>query len=150
MLFLKVRLSFYCIEVIFAYYFLIFNIQEDLHQNASVVQNLRIDYDESIDCSKQFPAFFNLTFNEFDRDFCIEFVKVLTVHSNNKTHSYDFYVMDKSTGHPVKKSIDVDEEEFELYREKDGRGSATMIRNRKNSANQFRIVKFYLTLTLKA
>jgi hypothetical protein len=104
-----------------------------------VIQNFKIVYDDSFDFSKDFPAFFNLSFREFDQDFNIQFEKV-PASDKDKAHSYDIYVINKKTGHPVKHSSIKNEEQFELYKEKGGSGSVTMIKNKKNGANRYRIV----------
>ncbi len=81
-------------------------LKDQLNQNTSVIQNLRINYDNNIDYSKELPSFFNIRFSDSGRDFYLRFAKV---SAHDKITSPDIYVIDQTTGHPAK--FDVTHEE---------------------------------------
>jgi hypothetical protein len=77
-------------------------------ENATVIQNLIINFDRTIDPSEEFPGFLNVSFSEFEQDFHVEF-GVQDHRDSDQTHSYDIYVIDEWTGDPVKYEIQDEE-----------------------------------------
>lgn len=71
--------------------------QEDV--NSTKIQNFRIIIEngsQSIDYKTEFPNEFNVDFKEYDQEFKVKFAKEAKVSSN------DIYVIDQSTGQPIK------------------------------------------------
>jgi hypothetical protein len=83
--------------------------KDELDRNSSLIENLEITFDKSE--VGAFPKLINVSFTELKTRFRLAFVKT----SNNSNAalsraSHDIYVIEKTTGQPVKYNIEKEEE----------------------------------------
>ena len=83
----------------------IFYLQDEINENlnSSVIENLKIDFDSKY--GNDFPNEFSLQFNQFNNNFNIEFSKLSQTDHKYPVKSSDIYIIDESTGNPIKYNI---------------------------------------------
>ena len=83
--------SFILFEVFFNYF-----LDELVSENSSLIHNLIIRIDE-IQLKNGFPAEFQISFNEFDRNFSVKFLK-----TSDPINEMNIYLIDGPSGNPIK------------------------------------------------
>ncbi|CAF0730548.1 unnamed protein product [Brachionus calyciflorus] len=106
--------------------------------NSSLIKDFRIDLPEIL--GDAFPRSFSVEFTELEQNFSIEFEKYeLKVDNQLVKNLDDIYIIDPTSKQPVKYSNSMPSENYGLYVQKYGDGFATLIQNRRDDKNRFRL-----------
>ncbi|RNA38763.1 hypothetical protein BpHYR1_014792 [Brachionus plicatilis] len=129
-MFLNFFLLFF-IKCSYGFYYLTRLSELDSAANESLIREFRIEWPH-VDGSG-FPPEFKLNFSELSTTFDVEFVRY------DAPRSDDIYVIDPVTKQPVKHMHSNSVEEYEFYVQRGADGFATLIKNRLNMTNLFRM-----------
>jgi hypothetical protein len=108
------------------------------NENSTLIRNFEIKYDRDarVFYDSEFPLKFSINIKEFTRRFNVTFQKL--VENHQKQPSLDVFVIEEAMKIPIRHGLEG--EEFQQYSEVDGPGFATLIRNKNNHSNHFRLV----------
>jgi hypothetical protein len=83
-----------------------FALKAELSPNSTLISDLKIQIDDPVDYTRNFPDFLNISFSEFGNYFHVEFIKTLKIGNGLKSSSQDIYVIDDASQEPVKYGLD--------------------------------------------
>jgi hypothetical protein len=69
-----------------------------------LIRNLHLDYDKTGNAN-DFPQYFNVSFDEFDQHFDLQFVKTFANENKSLAAAHDSYFIEQKSGKLVKSNL---------------------------------------------